>query len=277
MQTSITPIRGGDESPFDTIKKTDDQGGEYWSARDLAPLMGYPRYDHFQTPLRRAMKSAEVQGIGVEENFPRSREVSKTRGPGREDVHLTRFAAYLVAMNGDPNKPEVAAAQAYFAVRTRQAEVAAPTIETILSDPDSGIRMLEALKDERAAREASEKRVAELEGPAESWRELASTDGDYSVADAAKILSRAGIDTGQKRLFKQMQQLGWVYRAHDGRRRWAAYQSQRENGRLAMKLNAPFTNARTGQREKSAPTVRVTLKGIEDLRRLIPKMLGRAT
>lgn len=223
MQTSITPIHGDNVSPFDEIKKTDDQGGEYWSARDLAPLMGYPRYDHFQTPLRRAMKSAEVQGIGVEENFPRSREVSKTRGPGREDVHLTRFAAYLVAMNGDPNKPEVAAAQAYFAVRTRQAEVAAPTIETILSDPDSGIRMLEALKDERAAREASEKRAREIEElraaeePKRRFADaVASAKNSMLIGEFAKILRANGVPMGQQRLFQWLRDQGLLCRQRGG-------------------------------------------------------------
>lgn len=271
MQVSITPIHGDNVSPFDTIKKTDGQGGEYWSARDLAPLMGYPRYDHFQTPLRRAMKSAEVQGIGVEENFPRSREVSKTRGPGREDVHLTRFAAYLVAMNGDPNKPEVAAAQAYFAVRTRQAEVSQPAV------PQTYAEALRAAADAAEQLELEKKRTAELEGPAASWRALASPEGDYSVSEAAKILARAGIDTGRNKLFKQMEQLGWVYRVPGKRPHWEPYQSHVNNGRLVLKTNGKFINERTGEWEQMQPTVRVTVKGLEDLHRLIPKMLGRAT
>ena len=115
-------------TPFDQIKRAREDGTEYWSARDLMPLMGYPRWNEFKIPLERAMKSAEVQGNDVATLFRGSAE--KTSGRPREDFRLTRFAAYLVAMNGDPNKPEVAAAQAYFAVQTHVAEQAqqAPAI-----------------------------------------------------------------------------------------------------------------------------------------------------
>ena len=112
-------------SPFEAIKRSDERG-EYWCARDLMPLMGYGRWQTFEIPLRRAIKAAENTGIDVTSQFTRSRNLApRAHGGGndQDDYQLSRQAAYLVAMNGDPNKPEVAAAQAYFAVRTHQAEV----------------------------------------------------------------------------------------------------------------------------------------------------------
>ncbi|MBM4489711.1 hypothetical protein GS471_17090 [Rhodococcus hoagii] len=86
------------------------------------PVMGYARWNEFLNPIERAMKSAANQGADAAELFRRSAEKS-TGGRPSVNFELSRFAAYLVAMNGDPNKPEVAAAQAYFAIRTREAEV----------------------------------------------------------------------------------------------------------------------------------------------------------
>lgn len=161
--------------------------------------------------------------------------------------------------------------RAFTEMERRLADGAQPQV------PQTYAEALRAAADAAEQLEAERKRTAELEGPAESWRALASPEGDYSVAETAKILGRGGVDTGRNRLFRQMEQLGWIYREKSGRPHWVPYQSQRENGRLTMKINAPFINDRTGQREQTPPTVRVTLKGIEDLRRLIPKMLGRAT
>lgn len=111
-------------SPFDAIRRTRAGGVEFWSARDLMPLMGYSSWRNFLVPLERAKQSAVNQGHDVTSHFAGSRKVSRGRGPAQFDVELSRFAAYLVAMNGDPNKPEVASAQAYFATQTRAAEVA---------------------------------------------------------------------------------------------------------------------------------------------------------
>ncbi|WP_343466393.1 phage antirepressor KilAC domain-containing protein [Rhodococcus aetherivorans] len=110
------------QSPFDSIRQVRADGTEFWSARDLMPLMGYARWENFATPIERAMKTAENQGMDVSDLFLRSQE--KTSGRPRVDFELARYAAYLVAMNGDPNIKNVADAQHYFAIQTRVAETA---------------------------------------------------------------------------------------------------------------------------------------------------------
>lgn len=107
-------------SPFEAIKQVRADGSEFWSARDLMPMLGYDRWENFSAALDRAKIAAEAQGHNIEDLF---RGVTK-KGGGRpqQDFELARFAAYLVAMNGDPRKPEIAAAQAYFAIQTHIAE-----------------------------------------------------------------------------------------------------------------------------------------------------------
>jgi len=118
--------------------------------------------------------------------------------------------------------------------------------------------------EERAER--AEAKVAELEPPAAAWTELADAAGDYSVADAAKVLSRVpNINTGERRLFQEMHAKLWIYR-YQGR--WRAYQSQVDNGRLVEKLNRPYVNS-AGETVTPAPTIRVTPKGIAALHKIL--------
>lgn len=253
-------------SPFDQIKRTDERG-EYWSARDLMPLMGYDQWRRFAGSVERAKASAEAQGQTVEDHFAASGkmvEIGSSATREAADYRLTRFACYLVAMNGDPRKPEVAAAQAYFAVRTRQAETSSATVAE-LSRRDLARMVIDA----EDAREAAELRAKELAPAARAWTTLAACHGDMSVDHAAKVLSRdAHISTGRNRLFAFMAEVGWIYRAGD-RNQWHAYQTQIDNGRLAHKLSGPFLNHRTGALEIPAPTIRITPKGLSALHRLL--------
>lgn len=240
-------------SPFDRIAKRTREGAEYWSARDLMPLMGYARWQSFEVPLNRAMQAAANQGHDVESNFTGSRNISATKP--QQDYQLTRFACYLVAMNGDPNKPEVAAAQAYFAIQTRVAETAAPA--PALSGP---ALMAAALIEAQATMEAQQAQVRELEPRAQAWDSFLGSTGDYSVNEAAKILARdKNIHFGENRLRAQLEEWRWIYR-HSGKPR--AMQTQIDNGRLTEKASF-YYHPETGEKVAKTPQVRISPKGLD--------------
>lgn len=139
--------------------------------------------------------------------------------------------------------------------------------------PQSYSEALRELASTHEAKEAAEARAKELEAPANAWGIMVSAAGDYSVDEAAKILSRDDeITIGRNRLFEFMGQVGWIYR-HGSRRAWHAYQPQVEIGRLTVRMSAAFLNAKTGEMENPAPTIRITAKGIEALRlALLPEV-----
>lgn len=119
---------------------------------------------------------------------------------------------------------------------------------------------------------AKDARIAELEPPAAAWTELAEAAGDYSVADAAKVVSRdPNISIGRDRLFQTMNAWKWVYKPRGCG--WRAYQDQVDNGRLVEKLAKPYYHQGRDEVVTGEPTVRVTPKGIEALQ----KRLGGGT
>ena len=104
----------------------DIDGLECWLARDIAPLLGYDRWENFSKTIDRAKTSCTQGGQAIEDHF---RDVTKMvpLGSGAErsidDVILTRYACYLIAQNGDPRKEQIAFAQSYFALQTRKQEI----------------------------------------------------------------------------------------------------------------------------------------------------------
>jgi DNA-damage-inducible protein D len=111
---------------FEELKLQNQHGAEYWTARDLQPHLGYNQWRTFEKAITKAIVSCEKSGNDPSHHFARARKMIEVgKGGVREvvDYHLSRFACYLIAQNGDPRKPEIAYAQKYFAIQTRRQEL----------------------------------------------------------------------------------------------------------------------------------------------------------
>ena len=124
MSDRSLPALGG--KSFEELRRINQYGAEYWSARDLQPLLGYSQWRRFEDAVKRAMTSCEASGNSAEHHFAGAgKPIPGGKGAVQvvQDYQLSRFACYLIAQNGDPRKPEIAQAQKYFAVQTRRQEL----------------------------------------------------------------------------------------------------------------------------------------------------------
>ncbi len=128
MANNLVPVSM--HKDFESIKKVDDQGFEYWEARELMPLLGYERWERFHDVINRGMATCVATKQVLEDHFRGAAKMIKIAKNSKkeairkiQDYHLSRFACYLVAQNGDPRKPEIAFAQTYFAIQTRKQEL----------------------------------------------------------------------------------------------------------------------------------------------------------
>jgi DNA-damage-inducible protein D len=112
---------------FEDIRHVRSDGGEYWLARELAPVLDYAQWRNFARVVDKAMIACRNSGYAVDDHFA---DVSKMVGIGSgtdrgvADCELSRYACYLIVQNGDPRKDVIALGQTYFAIQTRRQEVA---------------------------------------------------------------------------------------------------------------------------------------------------------
>ena len=114
------------DSIFEQIKRVDENGAEYWSARDMAKVLEYSEYRHFKQVVEKAKEACANSQYKVEDHFEDILDMIEIGKGGKrsvETVKLSRYACYLIVQNADPSKKVVANGQTYFAVQTRIAEI----------------------------------------------------------------------------------------------------------------------------------------------------------
>ena len=114
------------EQTFESIKHVNENGQEFWYARELQKVLGYSEWRNFQNVINKAKDACLNSGNNVQDHFV---DVNKMVGIGSnasrpvDDIELSRYACYLLVMNGDSTKEVIALGQTYFAVKTRQQEL----------------------------------------------------------------------------------------------------------------------------------------------------------
>jgi DNA-damage-inducible protein D len=126
MEKKGVVVSSGTIQSLDSCKHATRNGADYWFARDIQVMMGYTDWDNFRSTIDKARMSCESVGANPSQHFgDTTKMLVLGNGAKRniKDIALTRYACYLVAMNGDPSKPEIAASQSYFASQTRKQEL----------------------------------------------------------------------------------------------------------------------------------------------------------
>lgn len=124
MAEQNLPVPGS--KSFEELKQVNQHGAEYWTARDLQPLLGYRQWRSFDKAVSKAITSCDQSGNDPTYHFARARKPIDLGKGGVQDVDdylLSRFACYLIAQNGDPRISEIAESQKYFAIQTRRQEL----------------------------------------------------------------------------------------------------------------------------------------------------------
>ena len=124
-------------SIFENIKHIDENGNEYWFARELQNVLEYKKWEKFNNVINDAITACNLSGYEVADHFP---QVGKMVNIGSKtsrnisDYKLSRYACYLIAQNGDSRKKTIALAQTYFAVQTRKMEITEREYSSLTED-----------------------------------------------------------------------------------------------------------------------------------------------
>lgn len=188
---------------FEDAAQSDDQGNEFWYARDLQILLGYAKWDNFLSVVERAREACVVSGNTASDHFAGvGKMVSLGSGAEREidDIVLSRYASYLVAQNGDPRKQAVAFAQTYFAIQTRRQEIEDRATEEYrpLSEDERRCLLRDEIKEHNKNLASAAKHAGVSNGVDFAIFQTHAYKGLYGGLDVQGIRRRKGLKASQQ-------------------------------------------------------------------------------
>lgn len=156
---------------FEDIMHIDENGFEFWYARELMVILEYKQWRRFESVIDKAIQSCKNSGISAFEHFANVGKLSKRANNAEvriNDYKLSRYACYLIAQNGDSRKKVIALAQTYFAIQTRKQEKINDIIELVEKNPNSlnylsldRLEKIDKMYDERI--NSNKKKIEELQ------------------------------------------------------------------------------------------------------------------
>ena len=182
------------ENIFESIKHIDEDGVEYWEARELMKALKYTKWENFNKTIEKAKISCISSKYNVEDHFPDLRKIVKAGATTKPicDYKLSRYACYLIVQNGDSRKIEIALGQTYFAIQTRKAELTEEYLKEYdnLSEDEKRLRKRKVIKKNnydlnRTARDVGVKNFGEFHN--------AGYKGLYNGETADDIAKRKGL------------------------------------------------------------------------------------
>ena len=145
----MNEIKENTEKVFEDIKHIDENGNEYWLARELMIVLKYSKWENFNKVIKKAIDACQNSAINYKEHFPDIRKTLEMPNNASKEIieyKLSRYACYLIAQNGDTRKKAIALAQTYFAIQTRKQELSEKEYNELTEDEKRLYRRNQARK-----------------------------------------------------------------------------------------------------------------------------------
>ena len=190
---------------FEGIKHIDASGVEFWFARELQEVLQYKKWENFEKVIKTAQIACMISQHEVKDHFPDLRKMINTgKGAMRKvkDYKLTRYACYLIVMNGDPRKEIIAHGQTYFAVKTRQQEF--NELYTQLTEDDKRLFLRGDIRQKNMLLAEAAQRAGIITPVEYAVFQDFGYRGLYNGETAGDIANRKGIDAEKESILDYM-------------------------------------------------------------------------